>query len=50
MKRDAAAELVTVRHMQLARGTGEVVALHKRLNNSTAALLTAVAAHEEREE
>jgi hypothetical protein len=37
-------------HMQLARGTGEIIAVHQRLEIWSAAASTALAAHGAREE
>lgn len=47
---DTAADESGIRHMQLARATGDVVGLHQRLENWSAALLTTLAAHGERDE
>ena len=47
---DAAAEESAVRHMQLARATGEVVERHQKLENWSAALLTTLATHGQRDE
>jgi hypothetical protein len=47
---DTTTELAQVKHMQPASDTGVVIERHQRLENWTAALLTALAAHAEREE